>query len=60
MTKSSMTSANTSTALAKIAGISIGNSTRRTAPMGVAPRSMAACSYCLPMVISRARTITTG
>ena len=60
MTKSSMTSAKTSTALAKMAGISIGSSTRRTAPIGEAPRSMAASSYCLPIVSSRARTMTTG
>ena len=44
MTKSSITSAKTSTALAKMAGSSIFSSTRRTAPHGEAPRSIAASS----------------
>jgi hypothetical protein len=44
MMKSSITSAKTRTALAKIAGSSIFRSTRRTAPNGDAPRSMAASS----------------
>ena len=47
-------------ALAKIAGISMGSVTRRSAPKADAPRSVAASSYCLPMVASRARTNTAG
>ena len=43
-----------------MAGVSIGRSTRRTAPSAVAPRSRAASSYCVPMVSSLALTITTG
>ena len=42
--KSSITSAKTRTALAKIAGYSIFSSTRQTAPAGDAPRSTAASS----------------
>ena len=55
-----MTSAKTSTVLAKIAGISIGMMIRRSAPSGDAPRSIAASSYWGPMVASRARTSTAG
>ena len=56
----SIADANTIATLAKIAGESIGNSTRRIAPIGVAPRSMAASSYCLPIDSIRARTTISG
>ena len=61
MTKSSMTSAKTSTALAKIAG----DQHRQQDPAHRADRRArrgptAASSYCLPIVSSRARTMTTG
>jgi len=60
ITKSSMTSANTRTALAKMAGYSSGRRTRRRAWVGDAPRSMAASSYSLPIDNSRARTMMAG
>ena len=55
-----MTSAKTSTALAKTAGQSSGSRTWRRALTGEAPRSMAASSYSLPMESRRARQMITG
>src|SRR4029453_17877154 len=55
-----MTSAKTSTALAKMAGDSSGSSTWRRARTGEAPRSMAASSYSRPIDSSRARQMITG
>ena len=59
MTKSSAEMANTTAAEATIAGVSKGRRTRVNARNGVAPRSAAASSYCLPIENSRPRTITT-
>src|SRR5215203_454956 len=55
-----MTSAKTSTALAKMAGDSSGSSTWRRALTGEAPRSMAASSYSRPIDSSRARQLGRG
>ena len=60
VTKSSTVSANTSATLAKIAGVSSGNRTRRIAWFGVLPRSIAASSYSGPIESNRARTMITG
>jgi hypothetical protein len=59
VTKSSMDRANTIMNEAKMAGPSIGSSTRNIAPMGGAPRSMAASSYSLPIPNRRPRITTT-
>src|SRR6516162_11059746 len=56
-TKSSITPEKTRTALAKMAGLSKGQSTRYATCHGAAPRSAAASSYCLPIVTSLACTI---
>src|SRR5690348_4138999 len=60
MTKSSITPEKTSTALAKMAGPSIGRMTRRMAWNRLAPRSAAASSYWRPRVTSRACTMIAG
>src|SRR6516225_5528316 len=59
-TKSSMTPEKTRTALAKMAGLSKGQSTRYATCHGAAPRSAAASSYCLPIVTSLACTMMAG
>src|SRR6516164_9860518 len=59
-TKSSTVLEKTSTVLAKIAGMSSGTITRRMTCTGLAPRSAAASSYCLPMVTSLAWTMIAG
>ena len=59
MTKSSIEIANTTAALATIAGASSGSSTRSSWSRGGAPRSAAASSYSGPIETSRPRTITT-
>ena len=58
-TKSSIESAKTTAALARIAGASSGSSTRKSTSRGGAPRSAAASSYSGPIETSRPRTITT-
>ncbi len=58
-TKSSIDSANTISVLDRIAGMSSGTSTSRTAWIGEAPRSRAASSYWVPIDASRLRMITT-
>src|SRR2546423_678853 len=60
MTKSSIESANTITALARMAGARSGSSTRRSARTGDAPRSIAASSYSLPIDSRRARPAVEG
>src|SRR6266849_10301417 len=59
-TKSSTTPEKTRTALAKMAGVSKGIMTRYVTCHGVAPRSAAASSYCLPIVASLACTMRAG
>src|SRR5215470_16209822 len=60
ITKSSTTLEKTSTALAKMAGVSIGRMTRQVTCQRLAPRSAAASSYCLPIVASLACTMIAG
>jgi len=55
-----MTPEKTRTALAKMAGLSRGHRTRYVTCSGVAPRSAAASSYCLPSVTSLACTMRAG
>src|ERR1700692_3276631 len=59
-TKSSTTLEKTRTALAKMAGVSKGIMTRYVTCHGVAPRSAATSSYCLPIVTSLACTMRAG
>jgi hypothetical protein len=59
ITKSSIEIAKTIIALAKMAGASSGRRTRRSAPAGDAPRSIAASSYSRPMANSLPRTTMT-